>query len=370
MRILVIFTFDYSLKSWKDAGYLDRELYFYNKLAINYGISFTFLTYGNNDDFKYLSGNKNIEVIPVYSLVKFSRFKFVRYIKSFYLPFLLNHKFKEYDLIKQNQLLGSWVAIILKIISKKKLLIRTGYDMYKFSIEAKKSTFKKMLYYTLTYFSLRLSDLYTVTSYSDFKFLNDVFKCNSIIQIRKNWVHIPDSKVLNKYKNKVICVGRLEPQKNYELLIKNLSNSSIVVDIYGNGSMEKDLRLLAEIKKVKVNFLGLADNNFIVNEYQKYEIFVSSSDYEGNSKVILEAMASGCIVVAKNIPNNRDIIQNMKNGILLNNFSEIESTLSDIFNNKTKYDEISKNAVKEITEKNSIAVISDQYFEDFSSLLP
>ena len=118
MRILVIFTFDYSLKSWKDAGYLDRELHFYNTLSANYGIKFTFLTYGENDEFEYLN-DKNIEVVPIYSLIKFSKFKSVRYIKSFYLPFIFNKKYKEYEVIKQNQLLGSWVAVILKLISKK-----------------------------------------------------------------------------------------------------------------------------------------------------------------------------------------------------------------------------------------------------------
>ena len=167
MRILVIFTFDYSLKSWKDAGYLDRELHFYNSLSANYGIKFTFLTYGDNGEFKYLLDNKNIEVIPIYSLIKFSKFKFIRYIKSFYLPFLFNKKYKDYDLIKQNQLLGSWVAIILKLISKKNLLIRTGYDMYKFSIEEKKNIFKKSLYYILTSISLRFADLYTSLQHAE-----------------------------------------------------------------------------------------------------------------------------------------------------------------------------------------------------------
>ena len=369
MRILVIFTFDYSLKSWKNAGYLDRELYFYNSLSANFGIKFTFLTYGDKDDFNHILGNENIDVIPIYSLIKFSKFKIIRYLKSFYLPFILNRKYKEYDMIKQNQLLGSWVAIILKLITKKKLLIRTGYDMYKFSLDEKKNIFKKSLYYILTFMSLKLSDLYTVTSNSDLKFLNDVFKTDTNIKIRKNWVQIPPSTSLKKYKNKIICVGRLEPQKNYDLLIKNLANSSIAIDIYGTGSLEDHLKKLAKSNNLNVNFLGLVDNDFLIREYPKYKVFVSSSDYEGNSKVILEAMAAGCIVIAKDIQNNRDIIENNRNGILLNNFSNIEQTLIDIFTKKTNNEEIAINAVNSINENNSINIISKQYKDDFSSLL-
>jgi len=369
MRILVIFTFDYSLKSWNVAGYLNRELHFYNELIDKYGFKFTFLTYGGKDEHKYLFENENIKVVPIYSLIKFSKFKFVRYLKSFYLPFIFNKKYKEYDVIKQNQLLGSWVAIILKQISKKKLLIRTGYDMYKFSIEEKKNIFKRFLYFTLTALSLKLSDIYTVTSSSDFKFLKEVFKSKTDIKIRKNWVNIPTKIEVNKYRNKIICVGRLEPQKNYDLLIQNLTNNTIEVDIYGTGSMENYLRILTKSRNLKVNFLGMVDNDFLVNEYQKYEIFVSSSDYEGNSKVILEAMAAGCVVVAKDIQNNRDIIENKKNGILLKDFSKIENTLNDIFKNKIKYDEISKNAINSIKENNSIDIISKKYKDDFFSLL-
>ena len=37
------------------------------------------------------------------------------------------------DLIKTNQLNGSWVGIILKFMLKKPLIIRTGYNLYEFS---------------------------------------------------------------------------------------------------------------------------------------------------------------------------------------------------------------------------------------------
>ena len=76
--------------------------------------------------------------------------------------------------------------------------------------------------------------------------------------------------------------------------------------------MKNYLGGLAKSNNLTVNFLGLVDNDVLINEYQKYKVFVSSSDYEGNSKVILEAMAAGCIVVAKDIQNNRDHLNSLK----------------------------------------------------------
>ena len=40
-----------------------------------------------------------------------------------------------------------------------------------------------------------------------------------------------------------------------------------------------------------------------------YKYYLSSSKFEGNPKTILEAMSSGCIVIASNIKNHKEIIK-------------------------------------------------------------
>ena len=114
--------------------------------------------------------------------MKYSRFiilqkkpkrKFTRYLKSFYFPFLIykNLELKENSILKQNQLLGSWVSIGLKLISKCKLVTRTGYDMFTFSKYDKKNILLRIAYFVLTQFTLLFSDAYTVTSNVDKSFL-------------------------------------------------------------------------------------------------------------------------------------------------------------------------------------------------------
>ena len=61
--------------------------------------------------------------------------------------------------------MGSWIAIILKFIIKKPLIVRTGYDLLEFSIKENKSLLK-ITYYLLTYFSLFFCDKYFVSSNS------------------------------------------------------------------------------------------------------------------------------------------------------------------------------------------------------------
>ena len=57
-----------------------------------------------------------------------SKFSVVNFFKSFWIPFILRKHHMHPDLIKTNQLNGSWVAIIAKYLLNSKLIIRTGYD--------------------------------------------------------------------------------------------------------------------------------------------------------------------------------------------------------------------------------------------------
>ena len=50
--------------------------------------------------------------------------------------------------------MGAWFSVILKIILRKPLYVRTGYDMHQFSIQEKKKFYKKTMYKLLTKITL------------------------------------------------------------------------------------------------------------------------------------------------------------------------------------------------------------------------
>ena len=129
------------------------------------------------------------------------------------------------------------------------LEVRTGYDLLEFSIKNKKNFLKKILYYFLTGFCILYSDLYTVTSKSD----NDLLRRRLFaknIEIRPNWIKIEkEVKTVNKKHNTILSVGRLEHQKNYKSVISSISNSKYIYDIFGQGSLKKNLVKFANIEK-------------------------------------------------------------------------------------------------------------------------
>ena len=369
MKVLLIFTYEYSLKTWEDSGTLSRELSIYKELENTYGHSFTFLTYGDETDFECNLEGTNINVVPIYKYIKKSKIKFVNFIKTFYFAITYRKKFNDIDLIKQNQLLGSWVSIILKVLNKIPLFTRTGYDMYKFSLEQNNKKLIHFLYLYLTKFTIKYSDLYSLSNAEDLNFYKKQYSLDKFI-LRQNWVlSVETSDFEDREKNKILSVGRLEKQKNLFYTLNELSKFDFEVDIVGEGN---DLdELIKESKKldIKVNFLGKISNENLVNLYSNYKYFISSSLYEGHPKTVIEAMSSGCIVFLSSIPNHVELVDDGMNGFIFDlETNKLRNKIKTVLDNNYDLKQISNNAINTTREKFNLQKISNLENEDYKFL--
>ncbi|MAW09537.1 MAG: hypothetical protein CMC23_05405 [Flavobacteriaceae bacterium] len=369
MRVILFFTYGISLFEWKSSGLLEREIYFYKYLNDKFKVKFTFITFGESED-KTILNYPFIDVVPVYEYLKYDKNKYIRFIRSFMIPIKLRKKIVEGDVLKTNQLLGSWIAILSKLKYTKPLIVRTGYDLYSFSKMNKKRYFKQLFYYLLTRISLKYSDIYLVTSKADKEKLKEMSIKNYYkVKIRPNWMRIQETNVFNKrYKNKVISVGRIEEQKNFFELIDGLKNTNIEIDIYGEGSQKNKLIEYANKQKVNLKINSPVPNDVLIKKIQDYKIFISSSKFEGNPKSILEAMAAGCVVIAKKSENISELIQNSENGLLYEEPKIIENLLSIYLNNEKDWSNISINAVRHIKNLNGIEEIAENEISDYEAL--
>ena len=358
MNVLLIFTYGISLKIWDETGLLNREIGLYKKLNDTEEINFTFLTFGNEVDHQYDDLLGDIKIFPIYSKFKFHKNKIIRFLYTFVICFKLKKQFKDIEIIKTNQLMGAWMAIALKKLIGCKLIIITGYDILSVSIKNKKGLHKIFFYYLLTQVSLLLSNYYSVTSHSDKKFLNRVFLFNKDkLLVRPNWVFSQENyKPLKDRKNNtILSVGRLESQKNFKYLIQELSNTPISLDIVGHGSEKKDLFDLSKNLNVKVNFIDAMPNEKLLKLMKDYKIFVLPSIFEGNPKSLSEAMSLGCVPVVSDIENNRELVEHNQNGLLFKlEKNELKNLLSDLIENDTLMEKLSKNSVYKIEEKLSL----------------
>lgn len=370
MKVIVIFTYGISLKHWVDSGIYDREMLLYQSLEEEYNVEFTFITFGDSKDFEYFTGFKKSNILPIYSKIKYSKFKFLNFIKSIYFSYFFRKDLVDSQLIKTNQLNGSWMGIILKKFLRIPLLVRTGYNIYEFKVKENKSAFVKLFYKYLTKLSLKYSDFYIVTSNKDKLFLQKMMKTKKNIAIIPNYVpkiHLNNAD--NRYINKIISVGRLEKQKNYLDLLKHFKQSQYEIDIVGDGSERNELIEFAEKEKIKVNFLGKLDFQNLNNLYKEYKIFISNSSFEGNPKTILEAMANGCCIVATNIASHKEIIDDGVNGFLYEDINNAEEIIEKIMLDVKIFNKISSNNYKTIKQKYLLEIIKEKEIELYQKLV-
>tara|TARA_B100001029_G_scaffold179449_1_gene188990 strand:+ start:18537 stop:19670 length:1134 start_codon:yes stop_codon:yes gene_type:complete len=375
MNILYFFTFGYSLKTWNDSGQLNREIKHFTELHNkNKNLNFTLFTYGDETDEKFIKSDF-IKVVPIYKYIKKSKFKIINFYKSFFITSIIrNLKLENSDTIIQNQLLGSWVSYRFKKQLKIPLIIRTGYDMYEFSIHENKNYLKRLFFKYLTNLSLRFSDIYSVTSKCDKEFLLNNFKKidNSKIIIRPNWVELNNSseQVENKKRNtkKIVSVGRLEFQKNYSSVIKALEGTDYELDIFGDGSLKYNLTKEAKKLNVKVNFLGVVDNKDLVKLLRNYKFYISSSIFEGNPKSILEAMSAGCVIIASDIKNHTEFL-NEENALLFNNHDgSLKTLLHNLNVDEEKLNNLTNSSIKTLKSLYNLDSLVENEISDILEL--
>jgi len=374
MQIIFFLTFDYSFEIWEESGNLSREIIYLNEFQKKSKCKFYFVSYGDGDEKKYEKFLNNSEIIPVYHNFKFRKNKIFRHIISIFIPFYLYKIFKNknIDILKQNQIQGAWISILLKILLRKPLIIRTGYDALSFKVFEKKNFLIKSFYHVITFLGLQFSNLYTVTSNSDLKFLKKYFRFSDRkLKIRPNFVNIYKSiSIENRLPNSVITVGRLENQKNYEYLIMELKNQDLKIDHFGTGSQLNNLKKISKNQNLNINFNRGIDNLELCKKYENYKFFISTSFFEGNSKAILEAMAAGCIVFASKNPNNMEIINHGVNGFLFElKHNELLNIFSIVKNDKNLTKKISSEAIKTVRQLNSLESLVQNEIEDVLNLI-
>ena len=141
--------------------------------------------------------------------------------------------------------------------------------------------------------------------------------------ILKFWGLMP-----NKY---ILSVSRLIKLKGIQYLIsafKHLPTDMKLV-VVGNGEYEEELRLIADNDR-RIIFVGNQSGDALRQLYSHAFLFVQSSEMEGMSLSLLEAMGHGCPCLVSDINGNRTALENTGYYFRSKDINDLEIQLKNI----------------------------------------
>ena len=378
MNLILFFTRGISLKIWHESGLLDREKKIYEHHLKDQNLKKVYwITYGL-DDLKLSEKlkrkkklHKNIIILPIPKFLKIFKFSYILY--SLFVPFYYSKIIKKSDILKTNQIDGSWSALISKWFFKKKLLLRSGYILSQLENSKNQKGLRYGLFKLIEKIIFSNSDLITVTSkHNKLYLLKNYSLSKTKIVVLRNFVDISRFKPmrLKRFENKIIYIGRLNREKNLFNLIQAISKTEFTLDIYGQGNLFIDLKNYAYRIGANVNFKGSISNDKLARIYNQYRYFILPSYFEGMPKTLIEAMACGCFCIGTNVKGINEVIKDNINGYLSKGLTQrsLLKVLQKVKKNKNK--KITANAVNTIKKNfslNVIGKIEKKIFDNFKN---
>lgn len=232
------------------------------------------------------------------------------------------------DITHSHFQLGSLTAVILKMMGKSRVALRTAHILREWDNSGVLlHVFIERVFPTFLNIEVGVSQEivdHLATHPGSRNAKNPPMLIHNAVSIQNK----PDpSEVVEKLKCSsddlaVISVGRLTEQKGYEYLlravpavIKEIPNARFY--IIGDGDLGVQLNNLAIELGVDsvVRFMGIRSD--VPNLLAQSDLFVLPSLWEGFPTVIMESMVCETAIIATDIPGTRELVVNGKNGWLV-----------------------------------------------------
>lgn len=163
-------------------------------------------------------------------------------------------------------------------------------------------------------------------------------------------------------RNRIVSLGRLEPQKAYADLINAFASIQNFapqwnLTIFGEGSERRNLERLLDTLDLRGRVLLPGTTSDPARELGTAELFVLPSAYEGYPNALLEALANGLCVIATDCPGaSSEILGQGQYGVIVppNDVQALASAMLQVITNtalRSKYAQRAHHAVSHLAPR-------------------
>ena len=123
-------------------------------------------------------------------------------------------------------------------------------------------------------------------------------------------------------KSRFVTVGRLAPQKNQRMLIDAFGSvyqkhPEYSLSIFGEGPLKDELNAYIEAKNLQNAVRLEGTSSDISKELQSSFAFCLTSDFEGMSNAMIEALCAGIPLISTNVSGAKELLGDNEGGIIV-----------------------------------------------------
>ena len=187
----------------------------------------------------------------------------------------------------------------------------------------------------------------------------------------------PEEKKFDKKILKLLFPSRLIKEKGILELIEAcilLEKEKIPIKVYIAGKLDDGNRSsltkkeISVLKKQKnIHLLGHIED--MRNLYKRIDIVILPSWREGLSKALLEAAAMEKAIITTNVPGCKEIVKNMKTGLLVNvnDPIQIKDSVIKLYNNSSLINKFGKSARLRVKKKFEVNKINKMTLREYEN---
>jgi glycosyltransferase involved in cell wall biosynthesis len=349
--------------NWNEWGILEREIAIYEQLATRFDTVYI-VTYGTND--KTLQSELPDDVVVIEKSVIRNNFLY-----SLCIPLIHRDLFREVDIVKTNQMKGSWSAVLVKYLFETILVVRTGYVLTQFAEYRDDADWKQIMYGLIERIAYQAADGIVTSSPSGQRYVEQRYQPSATHQFVPNYIDAEKFRPMQEVNQRggICTVARIDEQKNLYALIDAAETLETRLTIAGDGPLRNKLTAYAERSDTTVEFLGRIENNRVPKVVNEHDVFVLPSHYEGMPKALLEAMSCGVAVVGTDVPGIRDIISDGQDGLLCGTSSDaLHSKIQTALTDPDLRDELGEAARRTIESEYTLSVVTSSELQLYTQL--